>query len=78
MDEFSTRVELRPWLSYLLQSIRSRDDVSGLPADGTTKLQGFHIHQSGDMLGVCESIGSRYNPFGSVHDAPETLIVRIP
>jgi len=37
-------------------------------------LQGFHVHQSGDLSNGCVSAGAHFNPFGKTHGAPNASV----
>jgi Cu-Zn family superoxide dismutase len=42
-------------------------ELSGLKKSG---LHGFHVHESGDLTGKCESMCAHFNPYGKTHGCP--------
>jgi Cu-Zn family superoxide dismutase len=44
-------------------------NLSG-PGLQPNKLQGFHIHEFGDLSDGCNSACAHYNPFGKSHGCP--------
>nr|QSX72304.1 Cu/Zn superoxide dismutase-like 1 [Halisarca dujardinii] len=44
--------------------------VTGLEAGK----HGFHVHEFGDFQGGCGAAGGHYNPFGTVHGAPNDVV----
>ena len=42
-------------------------NLEGLKKNG---LHGFHVHESGDLTGHCDSMCAHFNPFGKTHGCP--------
>ncbi|KAL4232600.1 Superoxide dismutase [Cu-Zn] [Mactra antiquata] len=56
---------MRSNCEYGFMSIQVK--VHNVPTNDETDNHGFHIHEYGDMLGGCESMGGHYNPYNATH-----------